>query len=309
MEIIGHDNIWRILKKTAEAGKLSHAYLFFGPDRIGKKDVALKFIKFLNCEEKDLSKRPCCSCRACRDIQRNSFPDFSLTGIGPEEKEIKISQIRDLNWRLSLQSYSAPFKSAIINEAHMMNKSAQSALLKTLEEPKGQTIIILVTAFPRLLLPTIVSRTERVRFSPVPKKEIKKYLEKKGIGEEKVKELLSIYLGKPGNIIDFVTNSEKLKERNKRIKELTVLIESPLSDRFKYAKENSEDPKKVNRILDVWLEYFREKLIASVSGQTTGNYSLKKLKKIIDLIQNVSFLVSKTGVDRKLAMEMLLLEL
>ena len=90
---------------------------------------------------------------------------------------------------------------------------------------------------------------------------------------------------------------------------MTVLIESPLSDRFKYAKENSEDPKKVNRILDVWLEYFREKLIASVSGQTTGNYSLKKLKKIIDLIQNVSFLVSKTGVDRKLAMEMLLLEL
>lgn len=309
MEIIGHNNIWRILKKTAQAGKLSHAYLFFGPDRIGKKDIALKFIKFLNCEEKELSKRPCCVCRVCRDIEKNTFPDFTIAEIESGEKEIKISQIRDLNWKLSLQSYSAPFKSAIINNAHMMNKSAQNALLKTLEEPKGQTIIILVTPFPKLLLPTITSRTEKIRFSPVPKKEIKEYLENKKVDKEKIEQLLSIYLGRPGNIIDFVNNPEKLKERDKRIKELKTLIDSSLSNRFEYAKDNSEDPREVGRILDIWLEYFREELITSIKDKSTENYSSKKLKRIIDLIQNVSFLIAKTGVNRKLAMEMLLIEL
>ena len=302
MRIIGHQRITQILRKSFEAGKISHAYLFFGPDRVGKKRVALELIKFLNCS----SGGPCQDCRTCKEIEKGSSPDLIL--IEPEKKEIRISQIRGLSWKLSLQPYSASFKSAIIDDAHLMNLEAQSALLKTLEEPKGRAVIVLVTAFPELLLPTIISRTERIRFSPVAKEEIEKYLKGQGASGEKIEKLLSVSLGRPGEAIDFLENPQKLEERNQKIEELEKLIDSPLSSRFQYAKKISEDPKVLIEILNIWLRYFRKDLL-SVLDQSSGRYSLPKLRKIINLIQDISFLISKTEVNRRLALEMILLEL
>lgn len=306
MNILGHHRIWQFLKKSTEAGKISHAYLFFGPDKVGKKTVALEFIKLLNCQEKDVQKKPCQSCRFCKEIEKRFCPDLVL--IEPEKKEIQISQIRKLSWKLSLRSHSAPFKSVIIDEAHLMNQEAQGALLKTLEEPKGQVIIILITAFPELLLPTIISRIERIRFSPVAKEEIGNYLKQRKVSEEKSEKLVSISSGKPGEVINFLDNPQKLEEREKKIKELKKLIDSPLSFRFQYAKKESEDFRALIETLNVWLRYFREGLI-SAPDQILEKYSVQKLRKIINLIQDISFLISKTEVNRKLALEMLLLEL
>lgn len=305
MYIIGHNRIWQFLKKSIEAGKTSHAYLFSGPDKVGKKTVALEFIKLLNCQEGSFQKRPCQSCRFCSEIERGSFPDLAL--IEPEKKEIQISQIRNLSWKLSLQPHSAPYKSAIINEAHLMNKEAQNALLKTLEEPKGQAVLILITAFPELLLPTIISRTERIRFSPVAKEEIENYFKQRKVSKEEAEKLLSISLGRPGEVIDFLDNPSKLEERERRIKELGKLINSPLSFRFQYAKKESEDIKVLMETLNIWLRYFREGLV-SKPDQVLEKYSSQKLRKIINLIQDISFLISKTEVNRKLALETLLLE-
>jgi len=302
-QIIGHQRVWQFLKKSVEAEKISHAYLFFGPDRIGKKRVALEFIKLLNCQE---INGPCQSCRSCKEIEKKSFADLIL--IEPEKKEISISQIRNLNWGLSLQSHSAAFKSALIDEAHLMNLEAQSALLKTLEEPKGRTVIILITAFPELLFPTIISRTERIRFLPVSQEEIKNYLKKQGVSEKKSEELISISLGKPGEIIEFLSYPQKLEERVQKIKDLKKMVDSPLSVRFQYAKEESQNPKVLIETLDIWLRYFRGSLF-SVPEQRPNKYSLLKIKKIINLIQDINFLLSKTEVNPKLALEMILLEL
>lgn len=305
-EIVGHQRIQRFLKRSAETEKISHAYLFFGPDRIGKRKVALEFLKLLNCQEKDVKKRPCQSCCFCKGINNKSLADLAL--IEAEEKEISISQIRNLSWKLSLQSHSAPFKSALIDDAHLMNLEAQSALLKTLEEPKGRAVIILVTAFPELLFPTIISRTERIRFLPVPREEINNYFEKKGISGNKAEELISVSSGKPGEIMDFLDHPQKLKERIQIIEDLKKLIDSPLSYRFQYAKEESQDHKFLIEILEVWLKYFRETLL-STSRQRSGRYSLARIKKIINLIQDIKFLLSKTEINPKSAMEMILLEL
>ena len=306
MEILGHHRIWQFLKKSAEIGKISHAYLFFGPDKVGKKTTALEFIKFLNCKESNLTKEPCQQCQSCKALQKKSQPDLIL--IEPKKKEIQISQIRELSWRLSLRPYSVPFKSAIIDEAHLMNQEAQNALLKTLEEPKGQTVIFLITAFPELLFPTIVSRTERIRFSSVPQKEIRDYLKEQGVSEEKSKNLISISLGKPGEIINFLSHPQKLEDRTQRIKDLKELINSPLSFRFQYAKRKAQDPKALKEILNLWLRYFRNNLF-SVLGRPSEKYSLPKLKKIINLTQDIIFLTSKTEINPRLALEILLLEL
>lgn len=155
---------WQFLKKMAELGKIPHALLFCGPDSEGKKALALDFIKLVNGE-----------------VQKKVNPDLLI--IEPQgNKEIKISQIRELRSKLSLRAYSAPFKAVIIDKAHCLNQEAQSAFLKLLEEPKGQTIFILIAEYPEKLLPTILSRVEKLRFYSSPP----------SWNEEKIKELLEV---------------------------------------------------------------------------------------------------------------------
>jgi len=111
---------WQFLKKTAELGKTPHALLFYGQEACSKRALALEFIKLLNCEADKFELRPCLTCRACKDIEKNIHPD--LTIVEPQEaKEIKITQIRDLQNNLSFRPYSAPFKTAIIDKETTAN--------------------------------------------------------------------------------------------------------------------------------------------------------------------------------------------
>src|SRR4030042_3169271 len=163
--LIGHQKQWQYLKKLAESDKLAHAYLFCGQEKLGKKTIAVEFVKWLF---KD-------------DVIKRQHPDFIF--IEPVKKEIQISQIRECIWRLSLKPSVAPFKIAIIDEAHCLNQEAQSSLLKTLEEPKGQTILFLITEYPEGLFSTIVSRCQTLKFYPVKKEEIENYLRSQKISE------------------------------------------------------------------------------------------------------------------------------
>lgn len=140
-----HQSQLQFLKKAAELGKIPHALLFSGSSP-EKKRIALRFIQMIN----------------GRDL-KEGHPDLHI--IEPDEsREIKISQIRQLRSGLAMKSYSAPFKAVIIERAHTLNREAQSAFLKLLEEPKGDTVFILITEYPDRLLPTILSRVERLRF-------------------------------------------------------------------------------------------------------------------------------------------------
>jgi len=261
---------WQFLKKTAELGKTPHALLFYGQDACGKRALALEFIKLLNCEADKFESRPCRTCRACQDIEKNIHPD--LTIVEPEEsREIKISQIRDLQNSLSFKPYSAPFKAAIIDKAHLLNQEAQSAFLKILEEPRGNSLFILISEYPEMLLPTILSRVERVRFySPQVR--------------------------------------EKSKEEKEAIAEIIKLSRENLLSRFQYAKTLADKTTDLKEILDAWLSHFRDILLAAINGQPS-DYSVVKLRKIIKAIQNITFLISTTNVNTRLALEILMLEL
>ncbi len=261
---------WQFLRKTAELGKTPHALLFYGQSASGKRALALDFIKLLNCQSEQFELRPCGMCRACQDIEKNVHPDLVI--IGPQEnKEIRISQIRDLQNSLALRSYSAPFKAAIIEKAHLLNQEAQSAFLKLLEEPKGKTIFILISEYPEMLLPTILSRVERVRFYNTTKR-------------------------------------ERSNEEKKAIEEIIKLSRQDLFSRFQYAKKLAEEPLDLKETLDIWLGYFRETLLSAVNGEKS-DYSIAKLKKILKTIESISFLLSTTNVNSRLALEILMLEL
>lgn len=333
MKIIGHQKQWQFLKKSAELGRLPHGLLFYGQEQLGKKTLAVEFVKFLNCQS---AERPCQICRNCQDIQKGVYPDFVLIESDPSREQIQISQMRNLIEKLSLRPYSALFKIAIIDRAHLMSQEAQNCFLKFLEEPRGNVVLILVTEYPRLLLSTILSRVQKLRFFPVKSTEIENYLLSQGTSKEKTEYLSSFSFGKPGQALDFLLNPQKLDNQKKYISDLIKISNSDLASRFQYAKslvEKKAEEGDSKEILDAWLRYFRNIFLSRLrpSGfggqarldsarqarlseqaqkeETFSQYSLPKLKDIIKLIQTTNFLVSTTNINLKLALENLLIRL
>lgn len=248
----GHQKQWQFLTKSAKLGKLPHALLFYGQEKIGKKALSIEFAKFF----------------IGQDIEKGIHPDFIL--VEPTGREIQISQIREIINKFSFKPYLADFKLAVIDNAHLMTPEAQNCFLKFLEEPKAQTFLILVSAHPSLLLPTIISRVQKIRFFPI-----------KGFEVENKKELVS---------------------------DLIKISQSDLSSRFQYAKDISKE--NLEEILDTWLRYFRKVFLARVANQQKNSqYSLSKLKDIIRQIQTTKHLVSTTNTNPRLALELLLMEL
>ena len=292
MEIVGHQKIWQFLKKSAALNRISHAYLFSGEEKLGKKKIAMEFIKLLGCE-----------------IKNNQHPDFLL--VEPESGKIQISQVRELIRKLSLKPYSAPFKSAIIDKAHLMTTDSQNCFLKMLEEPKGNTVLILLSENPDILLPTILSRVETIKFHPVSESKIENYLTKNlSIPIAKAKEISAISMGRPGRAIEFALHPEKLEDYRRKINDLAELIlKSDLSFRFKYAQLMSQS--NPGEVLNVWLFYLRNLLLDQISSKTPGsiNYPLPKLMQILEKVQNTNYLISTTNVNARLALENLMLSL
>ena len=198
------------------------------------------------------------------------------------------------------------FKTAIIDQAHSMTWEAQSCFLKTLEEPKGKAVFILITEHPDTLLPTILSRVQRIKFFPVKETEIVNYLRKQNISDEKVKEITNFCSGKPGLAINFLREPQKLENIKQKISQFDELAKADLYQRFQYAQELSKQSQDLKEILDIWLRHTRKTLIEK---SHIPGYSLTKLKNIIENISQIQFLLSTTNVNSRLALEILMLEL
>lgn len=303
--IVGHQRQWQFLKKSFEEGRVSHGYLFSGQSKLGKKKIALEFIKFLFCQGQE---RPCQVCLACQALEKGVHPDLFL--VEPSKKEIQISQIRELNWRISLYPSLAQFKAAIINEAHCLNLEAQNCFLKTLEEPKGKAILILVTEYPEALFPTILSRIQKISFFPVAKSEIKGFLLAQGLSDEKAEKIAQLSIGKPGLAIEFLKDPQKLKNQDQKIKEIIKISKEDLFFRFQYVRDLILKKENLKEILEIWLRYFREILLEKIGGSSVSSqYSLNKLKRILSVIERINFLINTTSVNQKLAIEQIMLEL
>lgn len=319
--MLGHQKQWQFFKKSAEMGKIPHGLLFYGQEQVGKKTFAIEFAKFLNCQLDDNSKKPCQKCKNCLDIGRKSYPDLIFVEPQSLNGEIQISQIRELARSLSLKSYSSRFKVAILDKAHSMNQEAQSCFLKLLEEPRGETILILISEYPEILLPTILSRVQKIRFSPLGNREIENSLLERGIPEEKARYLTSLSFGKPGMIDDFLQDVSKVDSQKKIIEDAVKISKSDLAARFQYAKnlcgENPDNPAaKLKEVLEIWLKFFRKIFLLHLADskekaeeQVPKQYPISKLVKIIRTIQSTNFLLSTTNANPKLALEILLMEL
>jgi len=298
--IIGHKRQKEFLNKALKHDRLAHAYIFSGPSHIGKKALALEFAQTALCSQRN-NVVACGQCPSCKMFKKAVHPDFLL--IKPEESEtqIHISKIEELIRFLSISRSFSEYKIVIIDHAHSLGKRAQNCLLKTLEEPRGNAILILVTEHPDILFPTICSRTQEIKFSTVPLKTIITFLEQQDVSTEEKKHLLRFNAGKPGRIINFLEMSGDMDVEKKQFKKLEKVLCSDLEIRFNYAKTLSTMPIKEN--LEIWLNYFRVKLLEKLDkGEETEN-----IQRNLSLLMRVNFLIATTNVNRKLLLENLML--
>ncbi len=211
-DILGHDKIITWLQRAKGKNRLAGSYLFIGKEGIGKKLVALNLAKVLNClapqtEVEAIKSDACEKCLSCQKINSGIHPDVIL--IEPERESIKIDQIRHLKHILGLKPAFATKRVVIIDNAQFLTSEAANAFLKTLEEPPLNSVLILIAQDKTQLPPTIVSRCQIIRFSPLPLKIVAKMLKKGGFEEKIAKFLASISDGSPGRAMAL---AERMKE-------------------------------------------------------------------------------------------------
>lgn len=304
MAIIGHKKQRDLLKRSFQEGRLAHAYLFQGPESVGKKKVAIEFAKLVLCHSN--KEKPCNKCQACYQVDQLVHPDLII--IEPKSdtsQTISIEEIRLLKERISITS-GGEYKIAIIDRAHRLTQEAQSALLKLLEEPKGKKIIILISEFPEIILPTIRSRTQPIYFHFVPEKEIEEFFKETTLTPEEKEILMIMGKGRPGIIYQHLENKTLLEENKKFIRDLLELKKSPLYKRFNYAKQLKDSENK-ERVLFVWLAFLRKSLLFKNGSRIPWTSS--ELVKLIKLLGNIIHLISTTNINQRLALEIFLLEL
>jgi len=155
-EMLGHEWAVSLLSEQVGRGEARQAYLFTGPRGIGRRTLALRLAQALNCTQPPAPGEACRACRTCLQIEQAGHPDLAIVQSEVEGGTLKVDQIRDLQRSLALHPYDARFRVAVLLRFEEANPSAMNALLKTLEEPAPQVVIILTAESSERLLPTIV---------------------------------------------------------------------------------------------------------------------------------------------------------
>ncbi len=199
-DIVGHAAQLAMLRQALDQERLHHAYVFIGPDGAGKRTVAFALAKAIHCEK--ASRDYCGDCASCVKIDSRNHPDVRLIVPLPGKKEISIEQVRALEKELNYRAFSGKKKIGIVDPASLMNIAAQNALLKTLEEPPADSILILISASAGGLLPTLLSRCLRLSFAPLSTDEVARYLvERKHFASDRAALLASVSLGSIGRAL------------------------------------------------------------------------------------------------------------
>jgi DNA polymerase-3 subunit delta' len=178
-DILGHERIIEVLRRSLRSGKTSHSYIFEGPAGCGRRRTALALIQALYCQTG--SDEACGKCSSCRKVASGNHADIHFIEPLPDKRDISIDQLREMQRELALRPYEAPRKSCIMEPADRMSVNAANSLLKTLEEPPGNAIIILLTENTDMLLPTIRSRCQLIRFAPLSPEHVGRLLEQNGM--------------------------------------------------------------------------------------------------------------------------------
>jgi len=195
-QVVGQDRVVSLLQRSLAKGAIAHAYLLVGPQHVGKMTLAINLAQALNCE---VAEPPCGECVSCQKIASAKHPDVQTIGLtsnnnSAEAKlrgEISIDQIREMQHSANLPPFEGRCKVFIIDGAELLSNEAANCLLKTLEEPVGKVIFVLLTSNDRLLPATVVSRCQRLELLPLAVSEVETVLNGRGDIEPQKAKLLA----------------------------------------------------------------------------------------------------------------------
>jgi len=262
-KIIGHTRQIRILRSALKARRLPHAYLFEGPDGIGKRRVALALAQAIQCTRQD--DNACGLCESCRKVEEHTHPD--VWWVEPEKNAIRIDVIRQLQRDMNFEPLEGSGRVIIVDEADTMLHNAANAMLKTLEEPPGASTMVLITSRPQQLLPTIVSRCQRLAFGPLTKEMASQVIARQ-IGDDPgiVALLASLSGGSPGRALAF-DRELFLEERPPLIEEVERCSLNNVKEIFKLAEKLDKERKaEISIILEILQCWYRDLAVYQVTG-------------------------------------------
>ncbi len=339
--IVGHDSIKKFLQTSAINMGLSHAYLFYGPSKVGKTLTARLFAKTVLCDnykkfslvekiDHNLSV-PCGVCPVCSQFEKGIHADFHVVDREENEKTgkmktaISVLQIRELTEKISKRSFQNSYKIIIIPEAHLLNQEAANCLLKTLEEPSPRTIIILISPSKELLLPTILSRCQQLKFLAVRREEIYDYLLEQGANHSEALEFAGISEGRPTVAMNFFHHREKFDEHKSKARFWWDFLLADASNRFRLIEKMVADdeaadelPERLDQLSglarDLWLmKNYQDDLICHVYLKDELKTSESKFnnKQISCLLRQVEETKKylRMNVNSRLALENLALSI
>jgi len=296
-QIIGQERAVHLLKQTIKREKMPHAYLFVGVSGVGKTTTSLSMAQALNCEEPQ-DGESCGRCRPCRQLLGGNFPDFEL--VEPDGQSIKIEQVRELERRFAYKPVAGRYRVTVVRPAEAMTEEASNAFLKTLEEPPAGNVLVLNATEPSNLLPTIVSRCQKVVFRRIPLKIEEDWLvDRQGVDREKAKVLARISDGSLGRALE-LEESGFLEKRREALLCLDKLQgsapEEALSWAALYEKKLEKDQRQeaMVALLGLWKSWYRDLLLLKAQGpeESLINRDLSRELKIAAEAFRMDHLVS-----------------
>ncbi|HRV95749.1 MAG TPA: DNA polymerase III subunit delta' [Anaerolineae bacterium] len=263
VHVVGHNWAIELFKQQEQVGRVAQSLLLTGPPNIGKSTLARFWAQYLNCVAE---QRPCGHCSSCRKMMSGNHPDIRIFD---ENEPLKIDQIRELQRELSLSPVEGRYRVALLCNFERATTGAANALLKTLEEPASQVVLILTAVEPGSLLPTIVSRCQMLKLRPLANEPVLTALQSRWQTELAQAELLTqLSAGRLGWAVNALTDQEFLARRTRFLEDMLDLLRMHRAERLVYASELSRDTAALKEALVLWLILWRDLLLLLSGGQT-----------------------------------------
>jgi DNA polymerase-3 subunit delta' len=328
--VIGHEAVVSLLQRGLKKGTIAHAYLFVGPAHIGKMTLAINLAQAMNCASPD---RPCGVCDSCRriaegkhaDVQTIKLEQGSETGEASGKTRISVEQIDQILHSVNLPPFEGRYKVFIIDGLEFLSIAAANRMLKTLEEPVGNVVFILLTANEAMVPATVVSRCQRIELFPLALSLIEKALITRwNVEPEKAKLLSRLSAGCPGWAVTMSHDSGLLQQRNDWLDEWLEVMEADFDRRFtfvtKITERYTQNREIVQQRLALLLDWWRDVLLTKTgNGEAITNIdredALKEMAVGCNLAQIRQFIGTvestmsqlRQNVNPQLALEVLML--
>lgn len=265
--IVGQPLAVRLLRRALVSGKVVHAYLFVGPEGVGKRTVALELARSLNCTELTSAGSACNVCSSCRRITADEMNHPDIAIVEPDGRTIKTDQVKELRSQMYARPTQGRYRIGIVDGADRMNPESGNRVLKLLEEPPHYAVLILLAQNISGVLPTLVSRCQVIHFPPVPADQVASYLtQRRSLAAGEASLLASLSGGSIGRAMEMATDETLLQRRDKALELIGRLSRMDVFDALQFAEGMGKQKEHLDQWLELLIIWLRDALLAVQTG-------------------------------------------